>query len=185
MLRGMGNWFRKLLVGGRVAVACLLLFPMAVEGASAKQAAPKPKKPAPAPKPVPQKQIEAPKVAQVAAATDMRAKVATAPEKMPEAPKSNLMKELEDDGDGSSWVATAVKNAEAAPTEVAQIAKQDDLANGVRIHHDRNRAPLRKPAPAPAPVPAPASAPQPQAQPQQMVAQKQDNPEDGVVLRWR
>lgn len=43
MLRGMGNWFRKLLVGGRVAVACLLLFPMAVEGASAKQAAPKKK----------------------------------------------------------------------------------------------------------------------------------------------
>ena len=150
---------------------------------AAKQAAPAPKKAAPAaPKPAPETPTEAPKVAQVAAATDMRAKVATAPERMPEAPaETQLMKDLEDDGDGSSWVATAVKNAEAAaPAEVAQVTKQDDLATGVKIHHDRHAA---RPAPAPAAAqPAAAPAQQPQAT---SASRKQDNPEDGVVLRWR
>ncbi len=148
-----------------------------------KQVAPAPKKAAPAaPKPAPDTSTEAPKVAQVAAATDMRAKVATAPERMPEAPaKTQLMKDLEDDGDGSSWVATAVKNAEAAaPAEVAQVTKQDDLATGVKIHHDRHAA---RPAPDPAAAqPTTAPAQQPQATP---APRKQDNPEDGVVLRWR
>jgi hypothetical protein len=150
---------------------------------AAKQAAPAPKKAAPAaPKPAPETPTEAPKVAQVAAATDMRAKVATAPERMPEASaETQLMKDLEDDGDGSSWVATAVKNAEAAaPAEVAQVTKQDDLATGVKIHHDRHAA---RPAPAPAAAqPAAAPAQQPQAT---SASRKQDNPEDGVVLRWR
>jgi hypothetical protein len=155
-----------------------------------KQAAPAPKaapKPA-APKPAPETPVEAPKAMQVAAATDMRAKVATAPERMSIEPqKTQLMKDLEDDGDGSNWVATAVKNAEAAaPTEAAtQVLQKDDLAAGVKIHHDRN-APRPAPAPQPvqqvAPAPAPA-APAAPAQPQ--ITAQQGNPEDGVVLRWR
>ncbi len=149
-----------------------------------KQNAPAPKAaPAPvAPKPV-DAPVEAPKVAQVAAATDMRAKVATAPERMAVEPqKTQLMKDLEDDGDGSNWVATAVKNAEAAaPAETAtQVLQRDDLASGVKIHHERH---------APAPTPAPVQQVAPQAQPatpvQPQVVAQQDNPEDGVVLRWR
>ena len=163
----------------------------AKETIAAKQAAPRAKakaKAAPSPSVAEASNAEAPKVAQVAAATDMRAKVATAPERMPEAPqKTQLMRELEDDGDGSSWVATAVKNAEeAAPAEVAvQVIQKDDLANGVKIHHER-RAPASAPAPAtvqqaaPAPTPAAPAAP---AQPQ--ITAQQGNPEDGVVLRWR
>ncbi len=154
----------------------------AKDAIAAKQAAPAPKPvqaPA-APKPASETPVEAPKVAQVAAATDMRAKVATAPERMPTEPqKTQLMKDLEDDGDGSSWVATAVKNAEAAtPAEAAnQVVQRDDLAAGVKIHHERRAAP--------APV-APVTQSQPAAPAQpQIVAQKQDNPEDGVVLRWR
>ncbi len=139
--------------------------------APAPKAAPKPAAPKPAADNAP-----APRVAQVAAATDMRAKVATAPERMPEAAKSEVMRDLENDGDGSSWVATAVKNAEqAAPTEVAHVTEEEDWSQGVKIKHDRKAAP--KPAPAPAPAPQP--------QQPQMTAQKQDNPEDGVVLRWR
>ena len=33
-------------------------------------------------------------------------------------------------------MATAVQNAEAAPTEVAQVAQVDDLSQGVKIKHD-------------------------------------------------
>lgn len=154
------------------------------QAAPALKAAPKPA----APKPAPETPVEAPKAMQVAAATDMRAKVATAPERMSVEPqKTQLMKDLEDDGDGSNWVATAVKNAEAAaPTEAAtQVLQKDDLAAGVKIHHDRN-APRPAPAPQPvqqaAPAPAPA-APAAPAQPQ--ITAQQGNPEDGVVLRWR
>jgi len=154
----------------------------AKDAIAAKQAAPalKPVQAPAAPKPASETSVEAPKVAQVAAATDMRAKVATAPERMLTEPqKTQLMKDLEDDGDGSSWVATAVKNAEAATLAEAanQVVQRDDLAAGVKIHHERHAAP----APA-----TPAAQPQPAvpAQPQ-IVAQKQDNPEDGVVLRWR
>ena len=41
MLRGMANLFRKLRIGGRVAVACLLLFPLFASGATTKKTAPK------------------------------------------------------------------------------------------------------------------------------------------------
>jgi hypothetical protein len=161
----------------------------AKETIAAKQAAPRAKakaKAAPSPSAAEASNAEAPKVAQVAAATDMRAKVATAPERMPEAPqKTQLMRELEDDGDGSSWVATAVKNAEeAAPAEAAvQVIQKDDLANGVKIRHER-RAPALTSVPASVQQAAPASAaPAAPAQPQ--ITAQQGNPEDGVVLRWR
>jgi hypothetical protein len=104
--------------------------------------------------------------------------------------ETELLSELENDGDGSAWVATAVKNAEAAaPQEVAQVTQKDDLASGVKIHHDRKVATPTAPALAPATqaastTQAPAVQSAPAAQ-QQVVAQPQANPEDGVVLRWR
>ena len=127
--------------------------------------------PAPTPKPAPQKTVAK--------------QAAPAPAPAAEENTSKAVRDLEEENDGSSWVATAVKNAEAAaPKEVAQVAKEDDLANGVKIHHDRKAARRREPVPA---TPA-----KPQAQPEEpkktaggLVQEKQDNPEDGVVLRWR
>ena len=58
---------------------------------------------------------------------------------------------------------------------MAAAPKQDDLASGVKIHHERK-------APAPA---APTAEEKPEAPTPAPAKKKEENPEDGVVLRWR
>ena len=90
--------------------------------------------------------------------------------------------EIIDEAGGSIWAAAAEKNVEAATAEdVAEVAaspKQDDLASGVKIHHEKKAA-------APAPAPASASAAPVGKEEPAPVKKQEDNPEDGVVLRWR
>lgn len=104
-----------------------------------------------------------------------------------DAPKDAADKIASEAG-GSVWAAAAEKNVEAASAEeVAKVAaapKVDDLASGVKIHHEKK---VSAPAPAPASVasagPAPAAS---TAKEESTPIKKQDdNPEDGVVLRWR
>ena len=66
--------------------------------------------PAPAPAPKESEYLEAP----------LKKKDAPAPAKQEIDDK--LMEELENDGDGSGWVATAVKNVEEAPAAAAPVA---------------------------------------------------------------
>ncbi len=95
--------------------------------------------------------------------------------------KSKVMNALENDGDGSNWVATAVKNVEAAPEQAAPVAApvvDDKFAEGVKIKHDRAAAPA---------APATNNNSDSNAATETVAADgttvKQD--EDGVTLRWR
>ncbi|MBR5419438.1 type IV secretory system conjugative DNA transfer family protein [Candidatus Saccharibacteria bacterium] len=95
----------------------------------------------------------------------------------PKPVEKSVMNDLENDGDGSTWVATAVKNVEAAPAQAAPAAApvvDDKFAEGVKIKHDR--------ATAPAPTEKPAATPV-QAANNNTTQVQQD--EDGVTLRWR
>ena len=100
-----------------------------------------------------------------------------------EAPKDAADKIVSEAG-GSVWAAAAEKNVEAASAEevakVAAASKADDLASGVKIHHEKK-------APAPASVASTAPAPAASTAKEEPTPTKKqdDNPEDGVVLRWR
>ena len=108
-------------------------------------------------------------------------KAAPAPAK--QAIDEDLMRELENDGDGSGWVATAVKNVEETPAAAAPVVEpvvDDAFAEGVKIKHGQ------------AATPAPAAEPTAQAADSNGATEtvaadgtkvKQD--EDGVTLRWR
>ena len=139
-----------------------------------KKAMPKaPAAPAPVKAPVVNERSESvAKADQVAAAVEKKANMPEPPLKVVK--KRDAADEIIENAGGSVWAAAAEKNAEEASSEeVAQVApvkKDDDLASGVKIRHERKAAP----APAPAAPVAPA-APEPQA--------KQE--EDGTVLRWR
>ncbi len=106
-----------------------------------------------------------------------------------------LMEELENDGDGSGWVATAVKNVEEAPAAAAPVAEpvvDDAFAEGVKIKHGQAAAPTAQSTSAAESATqadsGAASASSGEDSATETVAPdgtkvKQD--EDGVTLRWR
>ena len=142
--------------------------------------------PAPAPAPKESEYLEAP----------LKKKDAPAPAKQEIDDK--LMEELENDGDGSGWVATAVKNVEEAPAAAAPVAEpvvDDAFAEGVKIKHGQAAAPTAQSTSAAesatqadSGAASASSASSGEDSATETVAPdgtkvKQD--EDGVTLRWR
>ena len=142
--------------------------------------------PAPAPSPKESEYLEAP----------LKKKDAPAPAKQEIDDK--LMEELENDGDGSGWVATAVKNVEEAPAAAAPVAEpvvDDAFAEGVKIKHGQAAAPTAQSTSAAesatqadSGAASASSASSGEDSATETVAPdgtkvKQD--EDGVTLRWR
>lgn len=89
--------------------------------------------------------------------------------------QKNAADEIISEAGGSIWAAAAEKNVEAASNEdvagVVSAPKQDDLASGIKIHHEKKTStPEASPVAKEEPTPA---------------KKQEDNSEDGVVLRWR
>ena len=118
-----------------------------------------------------------------------------APTPAKQAIDEDLMRELENDGDGSGWVATAVKNVEETPAVAAPVAEpvvDDAFAEGVKIKHGQAAAPTAQStsaaeSAAQADSGAASTSSGEDSATETVAADgtkvKQD--EDGVTLRWR